>query len=104
MNKDDIPSLAAKYRKNYRITVIVVAVIIYLIGIAVLTIGLILAISNKNNTTFIVGIIMTIASIIDLLLGILFVLNSFKNIKMLPDKICAKRYLELRRWRNSSFF
>ena len=97
MNKDDIPFLAKKYRKNYRITVVVLSILIFLIGIAVLTIGLILAISNKNSTTFIVGIIMTVASIIDLLLGILFLKNSFKNIKMMPDKVCAKRYLELRR-------
>jgi uncharacterized membrane protein YiaA len=97
MNKDDIPFLAKKYRKNYRITVVVLSILIFLIGIAVLTIGLILAIKNKNSTTFIVGIIMTVASIIDLLLGILFLKNSFKNIKMMPDKVCAKRYLELRR-------
>ena len=97
MNKEEIPVLASKYRKNYRITTIIVSVFIFLIGAVVLTIGLILAFSKKNeNTLFIVGIIMIIASIIDIILGIIFIENSFKNVKMLPDKICAKRYLEVR--------
>ena len=96
MNKEDIPVLAAKYRKNYRITTIIISIFIFAIGLSVLTIGLILALKNENTTTFIVGIIMSVASIIDLILGILFVNNSFKNIKMLPDRICAQRYLEVR--------
>lgn len=97
MNKEEIPVLASKYRKNYRITTIIVSVFIFLIGAVVLTIGLILAFSKKDeNTLFIVGIIMIIASVIDIILGIIFIENSFKNVKMLPDKVCAKRYLEVR--------
>ncbi len=97
MNKEDIPILAAKYRKNYRITTIIVSIFIFLIGITVLVIGLILALNNKDNTELmVVGIVMCVAALIDLVLGVLFVENSFKNVKMLPDKICAKRYLEVR--------
>lgn len=97
MNKEEIPVLASKYRKNYRITTIIVSIFIFIIGAIVLTIGLILAFSKNDETAlFIVGIVMIIAAIIDIILGILFVTNSFKNVKMLPDKICAKRYLEVR--------
>ena len=100
MNREDIPILAAKYRKNYKITTIIVSIFIFLIGLTVLIIGLILAINKKDNL-LIVGIIMCVAAIIDIILGIIFIENSFKNVKMLPDKICAKRYLEVRgekRW------
>ena len=97
MNKEDIPVLASKYRKNYRITTIIVSIFIFLIGATVLTIGLILALNNKEQQGLLItGIIMIVAATIDIILGILFINNSFKNIKMLPDKICAKRYLEVR--------
>ncbi len=97
MNKEDIPVLASKYRKNYRITTIIVSIFIFLIGATVLTIGLILALNNKEQQGLLItGIIMVVAATIDIILGILFINNSFKNIKMLPDKICAKRYLEVR--------
>ena len=97
MNKEDIPVLASKYRKNYRVTTIIVSIFIFIIGAVILTIGLILTFTKKDeNGLFIFGIIMDIVSIIDIILGIIFVENSFKNVKMLPDKVCAKRYLEVR--------
>ena len=48
MNKEDIPVLASKYRKNYRITTIIVSIFIFLIGASVLTIGLILALNSPT--------------------------------------------------------
>ncbi|MBR4496589.1 MAG: hypothetical protein IKP12_05610 [Acholeplasmatales bacterium] len=97
MNRDDIPLYAKKYRKNYKITTIIVSIFIFIIGAIVLTIGLILALNNKDNTgLFATGVIMIFVALIDIVLGIIFINNSFKNIKMLPDKICAKRYLEVR--------
>lgn len=97
MNKEDIPVLAAKYRKNYRVTTVCVSIFIFIIGAIILTIGLVLSFNHKDETgLLIVGIIMDVVAIIDIVLGVLFVENSFKNVKMLPDKVCAKRYLEVR--------
>ncbi len=97
MNREDIPLFAEKYRKSYRITTIIVSIFIFLIGIAVFVIGLILVLNKKDEMgLFVTGIIMMAVAIIDIILGIIFIENSFKNVKMLPDKVCAKRYMEVR--------
>ncbi len=96
MNKEEIDFYALKYRKNYKITTIITSIFIFIIGAIVLSIGLILVFNNEKILFFIIGIIMSIVALIDIGLGILFINNSFKNIKSLPDKICAKRYLEVR--------
>ena len=95
MNKEKLLYYSNKYKNHQIKLAIIFMIIIILIGLALIGVGIFLAIYESDTYRIIIGSIMGLLGISDIPLGILFYRRVKRNITRLKEEEAVKRYARI---------
>lgn len=95
MTKEEIKDYALKYKRNQKIIAALVLLVVIIVAALLIFISVALLINDQGLFSIIIASVLSLISLLDLFLGIRFLIFARKKIKYTKDIECARNYCRI---------